>query len=227
MITIQEQQLLFVDIGNKLPKKITAYAIGGTAMMFHGLKGTTLDIDLVFMNYKDRQVFNETAKSFGFSEMDSRVVYKIKDNIPEMLKLGDVRFDLFLSKIITSSFSEKMQERANQIHEFGNLIIKIADVHDIIIMKAVTGREKDNMDIVNIIENSKINWDIIVEEAKEQVNLGNELTIIELGVKLERLDNQKAISVPREISDKIWKLFNKQVKDKVKKSKLKRKKLRI
>jgi hypothetical protein len=219
MITIQEQQLLFVDIGNKLPKKITAYAIGGTAMMFHGLKGTTLDIDLVFMNSKDRLVFNETARSLGFNEMDSRVVYKIKDNVPEMLSLGDVRLDLFLPNVITSSFSEKMQERARQIHEFGNLIIKIADVHDIIIMKAVTGREKDDLDIVNILENSKINWEIVVEESQNQIKLGNVRALMDIGATFENIENKKGIKIPKEISDKIWKLFNKQVREKAKKSK--------
>ncbi len=218
MITIQEQQLLFVDIGNKLPKKITAYAIGGTAMMFHGLKDATLDIDLVFMNGKDRQVFTETAKSLGFKEMDSRVVYKTKDNTPEMLKLGEVRLDLFLPKVITSSFSEKMQERAGQIHEFGNLIIKIADVHDIIIMKAVTGREKDDVDIVKIIENSKIDWGIIVGESQNQITLGNVRALMDIGTTFENIENKKGITIPKEISDKIWKLFNKQVREKAKKS---------
>jgi|SRR3989339_502943 len=219
MITIQEQQLLFVDIGNKLPKKMTAYAIGGTAMMFLGIKDTTLDIDLVFMNDKDRLVFNETAKSLGFREMDSRVVYKTKDNTPEMLKLGEVRFDLFLPKVITSSFSEKMQERAKQIHEFGNLIIKIADVHDLIIMKAVTGREKDDIDIERIIKDSKIDWEILIEESQNQINLGNERALMDIGYTFEKIEKRKEIEIPKNFSDKIWKLFNKQIRDKSKKLK--------
>ena len=50
MITIDQQQKLFLNVANMLKKKITAYAIGGTAMMFLGIKDATLDIDLVFEN---------------------------------------------------------------------------------------------------------------------------------------------------------------------------------
>ena len=86
-------------------------------------------------------------------------------------------------------------------------------------MKSVTGRTKDNDDIISIINDNKLDWNVVVEEATKQVKLGNETAIRGLGEKLEKLTNEKAIGVPKEITDKIWKLFNKQVKEKVKKSK--------
>jgi hypothetical protein len=119
--------------------------------------------------------------------------------------------------VIISTFSDTMKERANQIHEFGNLIIKVADPNDILIMKSVTSREKDSEDILAIIDNSQVDWNIIIEESKKQVELGNETAIMCLGEKLERLSNQKLIAIPKDVSDKIWKLFNKQVKDKSRK----------
>jgi nucleoid-associated protein YejK len=113
-----------------------------------------------------------------------------------------------------------MQKRATQIHEFADkLIIRVADPNDILIMKSVTSRDKDLDDIVAIVNKSRINWEVIVEEAKEQVKLGNEIAIMGLGEKLEKLTNQKVITVPKEISDELWKLFTKQVKDKAGKSK--------
>ena len=39
MINIQDEEELFNIIGNKLPKKLVAFSIGGTAMMLQGLKG--------------------------------------------------------------------------------------------------------------------------------------------------------------------------------------------
>ncbi len=216
MIDIVEQQNLFMRIAKKLPRKIEAYAIGGTAMMFLGLKENTLDVDLIFSSAEDRKVFKETAKSLDFKESSAKIVYGKRDNAPEMVVLSDVRLDLFLFKVITSNFSAGMQERAKQIHEFGNLIIRIADPSDILIMKSATSREKDLDDIVSIANKSRINWDIIVEESKEQVKLGNETAIMALGEKLEKLANRKLIAVPKDISDKIWKLFNKQVRNKAK-----------
>src|SRR3989344_5548676 len=219
MININSQEALFNEIGRALPKNLIVYCIGGTAMMLRGLKGETLDIDLVFDKESDRRLFIETLERLKFKKDEKRVIqtYGLKKNTPMMLRLesGDFIFDLFLNKIVSSIFSDGMKKRATQTHEFGgNLIIKVADPNDILIMKSVTGRTKDTEDIISIISNNKLNWDIIVEEAKEQVNLGNETAIMGLGEKLEKLNNQKAISVPKPITDKIWKLFTKQVKEK-------------
>ena len=218
MIGIQEQQNLFIRIAEKLPRKIEVYAIGGTAMMFLGLKDKTIDVDLVFKNVEDRKIFKETAILLGFREFSAHVVYGKRDNVPEMIVLGDVRIDLFLFKIISSYFSDSMQKRATQTHEFGSLIIRVADSSDILIMKSVTSREKDMDDIISIVKEGKINWNIVVEESKNQVSLGKESAIMNLGEKLERLTNQKIIYIPKDVLDKIWKLFNRQVKEKAKKS---------
>ena len=227
MIDIQEQQNLFLRIAERLPKKIEVYAIGGTAMMFLGLKYNTLDVDLVFSNVEDRKIFKETAKLLDFKESSAEIVYGKKENTPEMVVIADVRLDLFLFKIVSSYFSEPMQKRATQIHEFaGKLIIRVADPQDILIMKSVTSREKDVNDIVAIIKNTKINWDVIVNESCEQVRLGNETAILGLGEKLEKLVNRKIIVVPKDVLDRLWKLLSKQVKgkNKVKKNKVKNKK---
>ncbi|MEK6811158.1 MAG: DUF6036 family nucleotidyltransferase [Nanoarchaeota archaeon] len=227
MIDIQEQQNLFLRIAERLPKKIEVYAIGGTAMMFLGLKYNTLDVDLVFSNVEDRKIFKETAKLLDFKESSAEIVYGKKENTPEMVVIADVRLDLFLFKIVSSYFSEPMQKRATQIHEFaGKLIIRVADPQDILIMKSVTSREKDVNDIVAIIKNTKINWDVIVNESCEQVRLGNETAILGLGEKLEKLANRKIIVVPKDVLDRLWKLLSKQVKgkNKVKKNKVKNKK---
>jgi len=219
MININTQENLFNQIGGALPRKLVVYSIGGTAMMLHGFKGETLDIDLVFDKERERKMFIETLVGLGFRKDEKRVIetYGLNKNTPTMLRLasGDFVFDLFLNKIISSVFSEGMKERAKQTHEFGgNLIIKVADLNDILIMKSVTGRAKDNEDIISIINNNKINWDVILEEAKEQVKLGNEHAIIGLGEKLEKLVNQRIISIPRIVNDSFWKMFKEQVKNK-------------
>ncbi|HLC31992.1 MAG TPA: DUF6036 family nucleotidyltransferase [Candidatus Nanoarchaeia archaeon] len=215
MITIVEQQNLLTRIAEKLPKKIEVYAIGGTAMMFLGLKQTTVDVDLVFSNVEDRVLFKETIHSLGFKNSSAEIVYGRRENTPEMAMLLDVRLDLFLFKILSSYFSKGMQQRAAQIHEFvDNLIVRVADPHDILIMKSVTSRDKDLDDIIAIVNNSRINWDLVVEEATEQVRLGNETAILGLGEKLEKLSNRKMIVVPKVILDRLWDLLSRQVKKK-------------
>ena len=129
MITIDQQQKLLLNVARRLSRKITIYAIGGTAMMFLGFKDATLDIDLVFKNEKDRAVFKEAVKSLGYLEMDAIKIYGVKRNTPEMFKLNDERFDLFVVEVIDFIFSDSMRKRAEQIHQFEeNLILKISDI---------------------------------------------------------------------------------------------------
>src|SRR3989344_2457424 len=118
MITIQEQEKLFIEIGKTLDKKIECFAIGGTALMFLGLKDSTKDIDLVFSSKEDRTAFIKAAKNAGWLELDARIVYGERENIPIMLKFGDSRLDLFVNEVIDFSFSKQMRERAEKIRQF-------------------------------------------------------------------------------------------------------------
>jgi hypothetical protein len=210
MISIKDQQNLFIEIARKLPREITAYAIGGTAMMFLGFKESTKDIDLVFTKLDDRKAFKESAKQLGYKEMDSTIVYGVKNNCPEMITLGDARLDLFSLDVIDFNFSESMQKRAQQTHQFGNnLFLKIADVHDIIMMKSATRRIKDEDDIVRIAQGSKIDWEILIKESQEQVKLGKEKAVWDLISLLENLNKKHKMKISRELIDKLYKLFNK------------------
>ena len=218
MITIDEQQKLFLNIARILNKKVTAYAVGGTAMMFLGIKDSTLDIDLVFENEKDKDTFKEAIKSLGYREIDTIKVYGARRNHPEMLKLNDERFDLFVVTVIDFVFSENMQRRAESIHQFGeNLILKIADPHDIILMKCATDRLKDKDDARKIIDLGKIKWELLVEEAKKQIELGKDMAAFELGCFLEDLKNKMNVQIPQEILDKLFVIVEKQAEEKQKK----------
>ncbi len=215
MISIKDQTNLLIELGNKLPKETIVYAIGGTAMMFLGFKEATKDIDLVFTNKEDRDMFKKIAKSLGYKEMDSVIVYGVRNNKPEMINLGDSRLDLFCLEVIDYIFSESMQKRASQTHQFGkHLILKIADKHDIIVMKCATNRTKDEEDIVNIVKEKDIDWNIIIEEIKIQVNLGKERGYLEMGFLLEKLKNEHKLDIPKEAGDKLFELLEYQTREK-------------
>ena len=218
MISIEKQQGLLSAVSEKLKEKVVAYAVGGTAMMFLGLKDATADIDFVFGSKKEMELFKNAVKSIGYKEMDSRIVYGGKENSPQMLALGDERFDLFLREVVYFIFSESMEKRARQIHQFGkNLVLKIADPHDIILMKCATDRIKDIDDAMSIIKNTKIDWNLIVEEAKNQAKLGKEKTIFQLGYFFEKLNNASKGIVPRQVTDELWVLLQKDIKERQKK----------
>ena len=215
MITIDEQQKLFLNIARMLNKRVTAYAIGGTAMMFLGIKDSTLDIDLVCENEKDKNTFKEAIKSLGYREIDVIKVYGAKINHPEMLKLNDERFDLFVVNIIDFVFSENMQKRAESMHQFGeNLILKIADPHDIILMKCATDRLKDKDDVRKIMEITKIKWGIVLDEIKAQIRLGKDRAAFDLGCFLEELKEKIKMDIPQEVLDNLFEIVKKQAREK-------------
>jgi len=217
MISIQDQQNLLIQIAKKINKEITAYVIGGTAMIFLGLKDKTVDVDVVFKTNEDRKEFKNTALSLGYKKMNSAIVYGVRNNCPQMITLGDARLDLFLLDVIDFRFSDEMQNRSKGIHQFGNkLFLRVADVHDIILMKCATRRLKDEADIVNLVNNSniKIDWNILVKEAQNQVKLGKEHAIMDLGGLLENLKKKYKMNIPQKIIDNLWDLFEQQAKSK-------------
>ena len=214
MISIEFQQTLLINIARELKKQITLFAIGGTAMMFLGLKNSTLDIDLVFISAEDRKIFINAARKIGWNYLDSRIIYGERKNTPIMLRLTDERLDLFLNQVIDFTFSFSMQERAKTTKQFEkDLILKIADHHDIILMKCATDRLKDIDDAKTIIEDKEINWNIIAEEAQKQISLENEKAILELGTFLEKLQKIN-VNIPNKVLDKLWLLLEKQIKGK-------------
>ncbi len=215
MITTDQQQKLLLNVSRRMTKKITAYAVGGTAMMFLGFKDTTLDIDIIFENEKDRDIFKKAIISLGYQEIDVIKVYGTRTNRPQMFRLDDERFDLFVVSVIDFIFSENMKKRAEQTHQFGDmLILKIANPHDIILMKCATDRLKDKDDARKIINATQIDWNILIEEAKKQMELGREKAAFSLGCFLEDLKNDMKVDVPQEVLDKLFEIVEKQAKEK-------------
>ena len=189
---------------------MTVYAVGGTAMTFLGLKDATLDIDIVFETERDRGKFEDAIMSLGYQISDTAIVYGARENHPRMFTLGDNRFDLFVDQVVSFIFSEKMRTRAVNTHQYAdNLILKIADPHDIILMKCATDRLKDKDDVRKIIESREINWDIIIDEAKNQVVLGRKKAIFELGCFLEGIREKMNVNkIPKSVVDRLFEEFD-------------------
>lgn len=215
MITVDQQQRLLLNIARRLTRKITAYAIGGTAMMFLGFKDATLDIDLVFEDEGGRDAFKEAILSLGYMEMDALKGYGARRNAPEMFRLGDERFDLFVIEVVDFIFSDAMKTRAEQIHQYGSsLILRIADPHDIVLMKCATDRLKDKDDARRIISSTKLDWNVLLVEAKRQITLGKARAAFELGCFLEDLKTSMKLDIPQNVLNELFGIVEKQARSK-------------
>ena len=217
MTDTKEQEDIFRLIGANLKKKIDCYVIGGSAMLYYKLKEATKDIDIVLLNENDRQYVLKTMKTLGYAERNSKILYVNKRNVPILLQRDQNRFDLFNRKIISLKFSDGMVNRVNLVYEYKNLIAKVVSPEDIIILKCATDRAGDRLDAANIIKNTNINWNILFEEAINQMNFVGDAIPLNLYQFLLELKEDLKIDIPddliKRLEDECEKILTKKIKE--------------
>lgn len=206
MINLKEQEELFKLIGDKLKEKIECFVIGGSAMMYHGVKANTKDVDLVFNQEKSRDLILNILLNSGYKEKATFLLYPRKKNVPVLLEFGESRIDLFTNKIISFKFTESMMERVQKVYEYGNLAIKIISPEDIILLKSATERAGDRSDAKAILEKFDINWDIIINESVKQTKIGEHVFPVFLFDFLEDLIEDLKADIPKDVMRRIRKI---------------------
>ena len=190
MITTQDQEDLLRLVSQYLKRDIACVAIGGTAMMFYGYKNATKDIDLVFDSIEDRSVFIDAIRELGYREMSLKGVYderrRANPDAPLMFSRGDERFDLFVASVF--GFSITSDASFTQRHDFPErLTVKVLPKEQVMVLKAVTNREKDYEDIATIVKTEKgIDWSAIIAIVKEHIS-ENEWLLLDLEETLQKL----------------------------------------
>jgi hypothetical protein len=204
MIELKEHMDMFKLVGERLKKPVECMAIGGSAMLFYGLKSATKDVDIVFFSESDRALFAEVLEESGFSR---KIIGdgKSRKGIPIVMEGRDTRFDLFLGEVFQFTISQDMRERVEQKHEFGKLILEIVSHEDIIILKSVTDREGDRTDAKNIIGKVSVNWDAIIKEAQWQTENGNKAFTVYLFDFLEEIYDG-GTAIPKQVMRKVRKI---------------------
>lgn len=195
MLTQKDQLELFKLIGQNLKTKLSCYAFGGTAMMFYGYKDETKDVDLLFETLEERFEFIRVLKFLGYKETSPITIYipeKLKDkHAPVMFKRDESRFDLFVKKIFQTNLSPKMKEDLFAIHEFKEkhiLSVKVLRTEQLVILKAVTDRDKDFEDILNIIKKDQhFDWNYLIDEVLWQTAHGDGWILLDMEETMQQL----------------------------------------
>ncbi len=209
MINNQDQNNLLRLIAEYIGTDITAFAIGGTAMMFHGYKEATKDIDLIFQSEEDRKQFVHALKRIGYQQKAPLEVYdqkRLKEGKPMMFMRNDERFDLFVKTVFSIDMEQIMQKRMKGRFDFigeHTLTLKTPSPEDLILLKAVTGREKDYDDILSIctIERT-IDWEYVTDEALRQAKYRTRWIVLDLEETMRRL--QKRIYIEQKYFKKLY-----------------------
>jgi len=211
MINTKDQEELLKLIADYLKKDVSCYAIGGTAMMFYGYKNATKDIDLVFLDKADRDEFIRAIKELGYSERSMKEVYDEKRQAmkskPLMFSRGDERFDLFLFDVLGFEFrgeyKEQIKEKRVFISDRGpELTVNLLPIEFVVLLKAITSREKDMEDIKDVLKIEKnLDWGLIIDEAVKQRGVKGWI-LYDLEEKMQEL--KKVVFIPSKYFERIY-----------------------
>ena len=209
MIGFDEQLELFKLIGMMLKEKIECLVIGGSAMLFYNAKDSTKDIDLVFMDKKERDELKEVLYKIGFNPKPQIKIfehYETAKDKPIIMERKDTRFDLFVKEVICFKISDNILNRIKEVHEFNNLIIKLVAPEDIILLKCATEREKDRIDAAELIKKFNINWNIIINESLHQTKIGKNIFPVFLYDFLTELKENLRLEIPKDVLIRLRKI---------------------
>ena len=195
MVTYEDQMNIFELISRALSKNTECYAFGGTAMMFYGYKDETKDIDLLFEDEDSGNEFVKVIKNLGFNETTLVNIYipeKLREkNVPRMFKRGDSRFDIFFKKIFKTAISTRMKEDLYAVHDFkgkNNLRVNVLRKEFIVLLKAVTERDRDSEDILTIVKREKnFDWQYLIDEVIWQYKHGDSWVLLDAEKMLREL----------------------------------------
>lgn len=215
-INLDKQNELFLKIGNELKKKIECYAIGGSAMMYHGAKGETKDVDIVFLDEKDQKEVVDILEEMGFKRRLTRLVYikrleHLKKRSPIMLEKEDTRIDLFNKVIICFHLTENIENRVTDVFEFDKLVVKVISPEDIILLKCATERAGDRADALELIKKFSINWNIVIKESLEQTKLGENIFPVYLYDFLLELKEDLKAEIPSSVIKELLKISEREL----------------
>lgn len=198
MIETEDQDQLFRLIADYLKSDLVCVAIGGTAMMFMRYKNATKDIDLVFDSEGERTRFITAIEALGYKERALADTYDEKrkkhGGRPRMFTRGEERFDLFVKNVFGHNISTRdpFTERRDYLGK-KEFTIHLPTKEDLILLKAITRREKDHEDIETIISIEKnIAWDAIIDKAISQAKQ-NEWLLVDLEATLQELKKRTFI----------------------------------
>jgi len=197
---------LLDQIGRNVRRRVRAYLLGGTVLTYLGLKDSTKDVDLVVENF---QAYSEVVKALRKLKFVRKTKMKFVD-------LEGRIVDIDYGKFVKLKLYEVMKKRSRLIGVFGNLEAYMLIPEHIVFYKAITPRERDIDDIVLILKNIPVNWNILVRDAEEITrkelaeNPNPIILTYELYVTFKRIRSMCPELIPLDIFSKIKRIGEKQ-----------------
>lgn len=197
----EELDKLFKEIDENLKEKVHFYVIGGAMMLYHKLKVSTKDVDIIVDSLEEFRAVEKNLKEIGFTSKIPTIEYK-KFDLNQIFVRDDYRIDLF-QRTVCKGFilSKNMMRRAETVISLKNLTVSLCSATDIFMFKTFTERPGDIDDCLSL-SGKGIDWKYILIEIKDQIKTsGQKVWITYIGERLDLLeDNNLVIPIMNEIN---------------------------
>ncbi|MCK5107850.1 MAG: hypothetical protein KAQ83_03925 [Nanoarchaeota archaeon] len=186
---------LFKEMGEIIDSPINIFVIGGAVLLYQGLKPVTKDIDIVVETKLEFLNLQKFLKKIDFKTEIPGKDYNHM-NLSQIFKRDDFRIDLFQKNVCGGfSLSDGMIKRGNLILDLNNLKVFLVSNEDIFLFKTMTEREGDLEDCISLAKGG-LNWDIVLEELQNQINLSKkDVWITWIGERMDLLVD-KGLVIP-------------------------------
>jgi len=175
------------------------FLFGGENMRIKGLKQSTKDVDLVVERKRSFILMKNALEKMGYRALAPREVPEVDKRLEPsgiFAKEGYPRVDIFMGLICNKfKLSPGMIQRSEK-KTFGKLELYLICKEDLFLLKSITGREADDIDMVTLARSGKFDWRIVVQELYQQERLVRQHFCHPVLDSLESVMEQLGIKVP-------------------------------
>ena len=175
---------------------IELYLIGGGALMYHGSKMSTKDLDFIVCSNEEFDELRSVLISMGYNDAMPTPGFS-HANVKAMMVKGDLRLDIFLEKVCGKlRLSDNMRSRSKNVTSYDEVRMNVCDKGDIFIFKSITDRPGDTDDCVNLIKHGGIDWNTMLSEIIDQIRSGEQIWITYICDKLHDIAKESMAEIP-------------------------------
>ena len=130
-----------------LKHEVDFLLVGGYAVVYHGYRRTTGDMDLwVRPSNENRDKLVNALSELGFEDEDLVVLGNMDFTAHQVFTLGSEPQKIdFLTKINQVSFEDANADKV--IAEFENMLVPVINLNHLVLSKINSGRRKDEADV--------------------------------------------------------------------------------
>jgi hypothetical protein len=183
------------EVSRGLDAPIEVFLIGGLAMIIHGAKIATKDVDIVLRSHQMAHRLVSALGALGFVEEKKLDPEYLALEASAILERNDgMRFDVFVRRVCNVVvLTDGMRKRAAEYPLPGLLRLRVVMPEDLFIFKSVTSRMDDIEDLVALVRMG-LDWETIAAEVRVQPD--NWRWLAHFYHRLEELEQERGVESP-------------------------------